>query len=322
VRNRLIGAAAAAAVLSGAVTTGASGSKPPACGAASAATVGAVDASIVAHVYANELAGPEVSADLQHVISASDLSTAVAQGNQQAVLAATTRIVYHPRWHIVRLRVTDLKGRLLADVGGPYIAAPVTGTISAGGRPVGRFVMSVQDDHGVVKLEFRFVGDPAAIYVGSTPVTAYGAVTFPAGVPRGPTITLAGTTYHVETQTISAFPTGTAIFVTLVPPPSRAVSAQPCTVVRANEYGLVAATLARLASNLPSNYAGFASAVHIYSGALVFVRVGSQRIASSGGPGPNTIPVSGSVSYQGRNWLVYSFQPTPPARVYLLVPPS
>ena len=317
-----MGAVAVAAVLGGAVTAGTSGSRPTPCGSASTATIGVVDASVVAHIYANELAGTEVAADLRHVMSASDLSTAVAAGNRQAVLAAATRIVYHRIWHIVRLRVTDLHGRLLADVGGPYVTAPVTGTISAGGRSVGRFVMSVQDDHGVVKLEWSFVGDPAAIYVGSTPVTAYGAVTFPAGVPRGPTVTLAGTTYRVETQTLNAFPTGTISFVALVPPPSAAVAAEPCPIVRANEYGRVAATLARLASNLPSNYVGYASALHTFSGALVFVRIGSRRIASSGGAGPNTIPASGSVSYEGRAWLVYSSQPSPPARVYLLVPPS
>ncbi len=180
-----MGAVAVAAVLGGAVTAGASGSHPAPCGSATAATIGAVDASVVAHVYANELGGTEVRADLQRVMSAADLSAGVAQGNQHAVLAATTRIVYHRYWHIVRLRVTDLHGRLLADVGGPYVTAPVNGTISSGGRAVGRFVMSVQDDYGVVKLEWRFVGDPAAIYVGSKPVTVYGTVTFPTGVPHG-----------------------------------------------------------------------------------------------------------------------------------------
>jgi hypothetical protein len=317
-----MGALAVAAVLGGAVAAGASGSRPAPCGSATATTVGAVDASIVAHIYANELGGSEATADVQHVTGAADLSTALAQGNQQAALAAATRIVYHRYWHIVRLRVTDRSGHLLADVGGPYVAAPVTGTISAGGHSVGHFVMSVQDDHGIVKLEWRFVGNPAAIYVGSTPVTQYGAVTFPAGVPRGPTVTLAGITYRVETQTLAAFPTGTVSFVQLIPSPSAAVSAEPCATVRANEYGHVASWLARLASDLPSNYVGYASALHTYSGALVFVRIGSRRLASSGGPGPNKIPASGSVSYEGRSWLVYSFQPSPPARVYVLVTPS
>lgn len=322
VRHRLLGAVVTAALLGTAAAEAASPSKPAACGSATAATLGAVDASVVAHIYANELAGPEVSADLQHVLSATDLSTAVAAGNRRAVLKATTRIVYTPRWHIVRLRVTDLKGNLLADVGGPYVAAPVNGTISAGGRAVGRFLMSVQDDHGIVKLEWHFVGDPAAIYVGSKPVTAYGPVSFPAGVPRGPTVTLSGVSYRVQTQTLTAFPSGAITFVQLIAPPPSRLAAQPCAIVRAGEYGRVAATLAQLASNLQSNYVGYVSTVHTYTGALAFVRVGSRRIASAGGAGPNTIPDSGSVSYQGRSWLVYSFQPKPPARVYLLVPPS
>jgi hypothetical protein len=317
-----MGAVAVAAVLGGAVTAGASPSRPAPCGAASAATIGAVDASVVAHIYANELAGTEVRADLQHVMSASDLSAAVSVANAQATLAAATRIVYHRHWHIVRLRVTDRRGRLLADVGGPYVTAPVTGEITSGGRVVGRFVMSVQDDYGVVKLEYRFVGDPVAIYVGSKPVSVYGTVTFPTGVPPGPTVTLAGITYRVQTQTLTAFPTGTIRLVQLVAPPPASVSAKPCAIVRANEYGHVALWLARLASDLPDNYTGYASAVHTFSGALVFVRIGSRRIASSGGAGPNTLPLSGSVSYEGHTWLVYSFQPSPPARVYLLVPPS
>ena len=317
-----MGAIAVAAVLAGAVTAGASGSHPAPCGSATTATIGAVDVSVVAHIYANELAGAEVGADLQHVTGAADLSAAVAHGSAAGALAATTRIVYHRHWHIVRLRVTDLHGRLLADVGGPYVTAPATGTISAGGHSVGHFVMSVQDDHGVVKLEGRFIGDPAAIYVGSAPVTVYGTVTFPAGVPHAPTVTLAGTTYRVQMQTLAAFPTGTITLVQLVAPPAAGVSAEACAIVRANEYGHVASWLARLASDLPDNYVGYASALHTFSGALVFVRVGSRRLASSGGAGPNTLPASGSVSYEGRTWLVYSFQPSPPARVYLLVPPS
>jgi len=85
-----MGAVAVAAVLVGAVTAGASGSRPAPCGSATTATIGAVDASVVAHIYANELAGTEVRADLQRVMGASDLSTAVAAGNPQAALAATT----------------------------------------------------------------------------------------------------------------------------------------------------------------------------------------------------------------------------------------
>ena len=74
-------------------------------------------------------------------------------------------IVYTPHWHIVRLRV--MQGtRVLADVGGPYVIAPVTGTLEQHGRTLGRYVMSVQDDTGYVKLVSRFIGVPVELYRG------------------------------------------------------------------------------------------------------------------------------------------------------------
>ena len=50
------------------------------------------------------------------------------------------------------------------------------------------------------------------------------------------------------------------------------------------------------------------------------VRIGLRSIAGSEGPGPPTLPLSGTVSYQGRTWSVFSFAPTPPARIFVLVP--
>jgi len=35
------------------------------------------------------------------------------------------------------LRVLDAAGHILADVGGPYVIAPVTGVLRSGGRPGG-----------------------------------------------------------------------------------------------------------------------------------------------------------------------------------------
>jgi hypothetical protein len=52
------------------------------------------------------------------------------------------------------------------------------------------------------------------------------------------------------------------------------------------------------------------------------VRDGAKQLAASGGPGPPVLPTGGTVSYQGRSWLVFSFEPSPPARVYVLVPPA
>ena len=136
------------------------------CGGATATTLGTVDATVLDHIHANEQNGTEVSADLAHVSGASDLLAALAHHDTRAVTAAVTRLVLHPHWHIVRLRVLDAHGRVVADVGGRYVIAPVGGTLRSGSRTLGSFLLSVQDDIGVAKLESRFAGIRSACTSG------------------------------------------------------------------------------------------------------------------------------------------------------------
>ena len=62
----------------------------------------------------------------------------------------------------------------------------------------------------------------------------------------------------------------------------------------------------------------------IFTGISVYVRNGNQLLGTSGGAGPPRPPLSGTVDYEGRTSLVYSFEPLPRSsvRVYLLIPPS
>ena len=291
------------------------------CAAATQATLAAVDATAANRIYANELAGTEVSFDLAQITGAADLLTAVATGNHAATLAAVSRIVYHPAWHIVRLRVLDAAGRILADVGGPYVIAPVSGTLRYRGRVVGGFVMSVQDDVGYTKLETRFVGDPVGIYLAGK-LVAERYAPMPATPPSSPQVTAGGRSYLALVETYKAFPGGTLIAVILVAVPGVSIQHESCAVVRAGEFGRIAQRFAQLAVSLPQHYPGFARTVQIYTGAEVFVRDGHTQLASSGGPGPAALPTAGTVTYQGRSWLVFSFTPRPPARVYVLAPAS
>jgi hypothetical protein len=249
-----------------------------ACGASTVATIAAVDATVTTDIYRNELAGAEVSFDLAQVTGAADLISAVAAGNRAATLKAVSRIVFHPHWHIVRLRALDASGHLLADVGGPYVIAPVSGVLRSRGRVIGSFVMSVQDDAGVTKLESHYVGDPIGVYVNGKLVSERGA-NLPATPPSRSSLTLGGVSYRPVAEAYNAFPTGTLNAVILVAPPAASLTRQPCTAVRAGEFGRVAERFARLASSLPQHYYGYAVTVHLYIGALVFVRSATTQLA-------------------------------------------
>ena len=288
------------------------------CGAQTLATLTAIDSAVATNIYRGELGSSETHIDLNHVVTTPELISAVAADDATATLAAVKRIVYHPFWHIVRLRVYDAAGRLLADVGGPYVIAPVEGTLESNGKAIGSFVMSVQDDLGFAKLETRSVDDPIGIYLDGALVMDRGA-SFPRRQPAAATLTLDGVTYSPATLTYEAFPSGTLQAVIAVPLPSTAESAQSCSAVTLAETVRIVKRLAARFHPLAARYSDFVTTVHADTGAVVIVRIGLRVIAGSGGPGPSLLPAAGAISYEGREWSVYSFTPTPPATVYVLV---
>jgi len=274
---------------------------------------------VATNIDRGELGGSETQTDLGHVAAAPDLLAAVAADNATATLKAVKRIVYRPFWHIVRLRVLDPSGRVLADFGGPHVIAPVPGVLrSASGAQIGSFVMSVQDDVGFTKLEMRALGDPIGIYVSGALVASLGAA-FPARQPTGTAVGLGGVQYLADTLTYNAFPTGTLQAVVAIPTPAAALETESCAAVAVGEIGRVAERLALRFHPLAASYGNFVEVVHSETGAIVVVRIGLRAIAGSEGPGPTMLPAAGSVSYEGRTWLVFSFAPTPPAKIYLLI---
>jgi hypothetical protein len=297
----------------------ASGDTAAPCGASTLATITAVDTKVANNIDGGELSGHETQVDLRHVTGAADLLSAVAAGNRAATRRAVSRIVYHHRWHIVRLQALDASGRILADIGGPYVIAPVRGSLAIGGRVIGSFVMSVQDDMGFAKLERHAIGDPIGIYVNGTLAVELGGY-FPFHQPAGPQVNLEGVRYAAVTLTYAAFPSGTLSAVIAVPLPSATLSMQPCPAVVVGEIGRVAEHIAARFNPRAASYAGFVETCHADTGAIVVVRIGLRAIGGSNGPGPPILPLSGTVSYLSKNWSVFSFAPTPPARIYLLIP--
>jgi hypothetical protein len=285
-----------------------------ACDSASAAAVSTVDVAAARHIYAGELQGGEMRADIGHVTGSQALLSAMAGSNPAAVQAAVHGLVYAPHWHIVRLRVLKA-GKVLADVGGPYIIAPVTGTLRWHGRPVGSYVMSVQDDVGFVKLASRFIGAPIDVYRNGSFLMGT-LKPAPRAVSTGATVTIAGSTYRANVMQAGAFPSSSLQIALFAKEPAPA--SESCTMVRSAAWGSVAAHIAARFKPLPPHYKDLVDIVRSTTDGVAFVRAGSKQLA--GGPGPARLPLRGTVTYRGRSWSVFSFEPVPPARIYVLTP--
>jgi hypothetical protein len=289
-RLLFLAAAAACALLAAGGASATAKSAGNACGSATAGVIDGIDDGIAHQIYDEELMSEEVSADVYRVTSSTALASAVADGDPATVRAATHAIVYTPVWHIVRLRVLSSSGQLLADVGGPYVLAPLTGQITYQGKVVGSFVMSVQDDLGYKKLVNHIVGVPIEEYLHGKPLIG----TFehpPSSPPPSGPLTLDGVHYDVDSYTVRAFPTGELRIVVLVPSPSESLSATSCQAVRLATHAAivdrVATGLMLSGHNIYENQRLFVAQAYGYVHVPVFMfkgtheAFGTNRLAGS-----------------------------------------
>ncbi len=156
-------------------------------------------------IYQEELHSPAVASTVRHIENSSTFQRAVAAHNAGAVRTAIVGF-FGEHIHVVRVRVT-VGGKLLEDLGGPYVLAPVHGTVRSGGRVVGQFEMAIQDDAGYLRLAHLFTGAEILMRAGSRQVM--GTLSpGPASVPaRGP-VSYGGHTYEAYSFTGEAFPSG------------------------------------------------------------------------------------------------------------------
>ena len=287
-----------------------------ACGVQSAATVADVEEQVAQRIYADELSGRETVTDQAHVRHSQALLNALSSGNSAAIRAAVAAIVYTPHWHIVRLRV--MQGtRVLADVGGPYVIAPVTGTLEQHGHKLGRYVMSVQDDTGYVKLVSRFMGVPVELYRGHSYLM--GTLQPPPALPHTEASVVAGQrTYMARVFAAGSFPSGTLNVALLVPQPARAFAALSCGQLRADTWGSVAMHIAARLALHSAGYHELVGVVRATGGASVFVLSGGHLLA--GGSPPRHLPQEGSVRIGGQRRWVFSWLAAPQVRVYVVAP--
>jgi hypothetical protein len=156
-------------------------------------------------IYREELHSPDVAKTIRHIEASSAFQHAVATRNAAATRAAIVGF-FREHIHVVRVRVNTSAG-LLVDVGGPYVLAPVKGTVRSGGRVVGRFEMAIQDDAGYLKLAHLFTGAEVLMRTGERQVM--GTLSpGPASVPDRGTVSYGGRTYEAYSFTGTAFPSG------------------------------------------------------------------------------------------------------------------
>jgi hypothetical protein len=301
----------------------ASGGEAPAaaCGDRAGEVLATAAGTVAERIYAAEVKSAEVLSDKQQIESDGPLLSALASGDGAAIKAAVHRLVYS-HTHIVRLRVS--RGSvLLADDGGPYILAPVSGRLRSHGREIGHFVFSVQDDLGYVKLVTRFIGAPLVLRTDSGNVPLDGLLSpGPDTIPdRGP-VAYRGTTYAAYSFKAQAYPSG-RLRVSLLLPLAASLQAQTCDQVRAGELGLVAQRISRRFTLSQAAYPAYIKLVHTMTHALVYVRSGSRTLAGSSRDTPAKLPDSGAVGFHGVDYEATTF--TAPAsggsvRVHVLVP--
>ena len=293
----------------------------PPCGAAASQTLAEVDGSVAERIYADELSGPSTRADERQVEGYGPLLRAVAAGNRAAVGRAVRKLVFS-HTHIVRLRVSG-GSSVLVDFGGPYVIAPVAGTLRYRGRTVGGYLLSVQDDLGFLGLETRLIGDPLSLRLGSTRVPIQGTIPSVPAILAGQRrlILYGGASYETFSFDAHAFPTG-VLRVTLLVPAAGPSSGRSCAAIRVAEFGRIAQRIwkrFRIDSEPDSAYVAF---LQSHTGGLGFIRSGRHQLGGSSRPGPPRLPDSGAVLYGGVAYGVSSFPvqtAAGSARVYLLI---
>ncbi len=276
-----------------------------ACGNAAAEVLANTVGSVAERIYAAELRSSETESDKRQIESNGPLLSAVESGEHAAIEAAVHTLVYS-HTHIVRLRV-DRGSELLADIGGPYILAPINGSLRGHGKTIAHFVFSVQDDLGYVKLVTRFLGLPLVMRTDSGQVPIEGLLSpGPASVPDHGPVDYRGGTYEAYSFNAAAYPSG-RLRVSLLVPVSHAPSTRSCEQIKASEMGVVAQRISRRFVLSAAAFASYIRLVHTMTHALVYVRAGSHTLAGSTPAAPLKLPSSGVVRLHGVEYQAASF---------------
>jgi hypothetical protein len=168
-------------------------------------------------IYAGE-AGRRTLAQVRRVQGDQALLAAVARRDPAASRRAVQALLNQ---HIVRLRVVAPGGPILADLGGPYVLAPVRATLALDGHTIGSFVLSIQDDEGYLRLTRRLLGLRVLMYMNAPHPTLVKNSLGPApgAVPPAGAYSYRGRRFRVVSVHARAFPSGPLTIRVLIPIP-------------------------------------------------------------------------------------------------------
>lgn len=161
---------------------------------------------VAERVYRAEHTGPKAQLILGIVERSRAFRTAVLAGDPKATRAAIIGL-FRAHLHVVRVRVTR-DGRLLVDVGGSRVLAPIRGVIrDAGGRVAAHFELAIQDDLGFTLLTRSFTG--AQTFLRTASGQAMGTMSpGPARIPDRGAVSYRGIAYQAYSFEGEAFPSG------------------------------------------------------------------------------------------------------------------
>lgn len=185
------------------------------CGADSEETTVRTLGHVAALIYAGEAGGRTVP-QIHRMQHDAALLAAVARRDPTATRLAIDALLTQ---HVVRLRVSA-GTHLIADVGGPFVLAPVTAPLRIGRRTIGRFVLSIQDDEGYLRLARRLAGLSVLMYMGPAQQLVKNSVgPEPGSAPDSGSYEYRGQRFRVVTLHVEAFPSGPLKIQVLIPIP-------------------------------------------------------------------------------------------------------
>ncbi len=188
-------------------------STAPLCGTSAEQTLVTTVSRVARLIYDGE-AGRRTLAQIIRAQQSGALLSAVARRDPAATRRAAEGLLNQ---HIVRLRVSA-GGRLLSDVGGPFVLAPVHAPLRLGGRTIGSIVLSIQDDEGYKRLAQRLAGLDVVMYMGGRLVKSTLGPS-PGTIPTSGPLSYRGRSFQAYTFGAEAFPSGPLRITVLIPTP-------------------------------------------------------------------------------------------------------